>query len=120
MTEESWETIGLDHHQRNNSDMSMEEEYLASVIKVTAMLEGRLQDVLLERGVEESCAILEPERRADLKACVSEILDSYRSHNNCYHRFEHAVHVAMSANKLLDMLKPQLQLQPKHSRNQTA
>jgi len=131
MTEESWETIGLDH-QRNSVlpsvsmsvsvsvSMSMEEQYLASVMKVTAMLEGRLQDVLLERGVEESSAILTPERRADLRACVSEILDSYRSHNNYYHCFEHAVHVATSVNKLLDMLKPQLQLQLPKNSDQTA
>eukprot|EP00978_Attheya_sp_CCMP212_P002771 scaffold5662_cov57-Attheya_sp.AAC.2 len=67
MTEESWETIGLDHQRNSDSvlpsiSMYIEEQYFASVIKVT------------ERGVKESSAILEPERRADLRACVSEIL----------------------------------------------
>ncbi|EED92977.1 hypothetical protein THAPSDRAFT_268740 [Thalassiosira pseudonana CCMP1335] len=62
--------------------------------------EGKLED--LEGLQPPSIVLLSSNCRAQVRAYVRRIASMY--HDNRYHALEHAVHVTMSANKLLEML----------------
>eukprot|EP00957_Ditylum_brightwellii_P194488 14813251-Ditylum_brightwellii.AAC.1 len=87
--------------------------------QVTAVLENRLAEILAARhrhsagrvgndpAVSGPSGVVPPENYArccaELREYVNRIGSNYR---DCrYHRFEHAVHVTLSANKLLDCLE---------------
>eukprot|EP00978_Attheya_sp_CCMP212_P007822 scaffold18164_cov62-Attheya_sp.AAC.2 len=110
---DQWETVRIgtsNTGNSNNIDGCDDDELIGSpnqetiVKELSVILERRFLDIVLSRG--EPASSFSPALRKDLQVYVSEIGDTYHDTNK-YHRFEHAAHVMLSANSLLDMLDEQ-------------
>jgi len=107
LTEQQWETIGL-----KDGPIAAQTDTAAIVEQLSSILECRLADVVMQRRTREKikqpntdghlASALTPVCRNQIRQFVSCIGGLYRDVN--YHKFEHAAHVTISANKLIDML----------------
>jgi hypothetical protein len=100
---DQWESvrIGLSDNTIDDPELNGSPHQESIVKEVSVILERRFLDIVVSRG--EPASSFSPALRKDLQIYVSEIGDTYHDANK-YHRFEHAAHVLLSANALLEIL----------------
>jgi hypothetical protein len=98
-------------NSRSQASSMVSEDGLINGVKIApTAVAGEMYEVDIDKGKLEDLEGLQPPSivllssncRAQVRAYVRRIASMY--HDNRYHALEHAVHVTMSANKLLEML----------------
>ncbi len=94
LCKQDWNRIGLP----DSALVAATDDVNVMVNRVAAILEYRLSIALAKRGQSQLCS----DSRSELRAYVMDISSLYRSVP--FHNFEHAVHVTISMNKIVDTI----------------